>query len=310
MAQVERQILNISYSRLLLGDDSHFHRKLVSSVNGSYELSGKPVEWFCMQHLTEKEYTELDNAIQEELRLLKKRDPDGLAPLKSDISRQIHDYIRYIKHRWYYELYCITCKRVIARQYCITCKRVIARQHKRRARSSLAWAEDFYKPYLCSCGACNFLTDEDISLQEIQVELRIFRDGLHRLGQKATPKDVAPLGVNIDMNKIQNEIVLGRKTRAVYREQYEEWGDKSTWKCTVCGIAYNGRNGRFDKHHTNYITGERILVCKSCHGKIHTRDYEPYSQYKPEIDRATFRKIRMLITAGKGRLGKGEVDKG
>lgn len=78
------------------------------------------------------------------------------------------DKIGFIKHRWYYELYCKGCGRVIGQQ------------HKRRGRGSIARTPDYFKPYLCVCGDDAHLA---WTLDDIVEKLGIFKGR----GRRATP---------------------------------------------------------------------------------------------------------------------------
>jgi len=93
-----------------------------------------------------------------------------------------------------------------------------------------------------------------------------------------------------------SDFVVGSEKRAIYRKQQEMWGSRENWKCCICGKKYSGKQS-IHFHHIDYIRCKRVLVCHSCHRKIHspyTVD-EKYLQYRPHPDKDEYKQLKRLL---------------
>lgn len=89
------------------------------------------------------------------------------------------------------------------------------------------------------------------------------------------------VGPPCDACGVGQSIVVHEGVEHYYCPQCNE--PMPTWEpdeyCTLC----EEEAGWID-HHTSYIYNTTILVCRSCHGTIHSKD-EKYEEYEPVFSR-------------------------
>jgi len=100
----------------------------------------------------------------------------------SDLTTINNNYF-YIKHRWYYEIYCKKSNIIIGRSHKrsrVFIKSDIAKEF-RHVDHDVAGGYDFFSPVACGCGSCSVLsdliTDSGVTLHRVAAVLGVFKGG-------------------------------------------------------------------------------------------------------------------------------------